>query len=1613
MKTLNLLLIVASTVFTAKAQSIANYSTLLSTGVAYGSIATTGIPFGNWRNTAAFSQDDNRSDFTDIGFDFWYNGVRYTQFSVSSNGFIDFSNSTANGTNPGVYGYDNASFTTAGSTTNTLAPFYDDQTAQGGVNALGNSIKYLNSGTAPNRVLTVEWINMAVYLNATPSLNYQVKLYESTGNIEFAYGVMNAGTNVFSYSCGINGVNGGTTVTQLKTQQTANTNIFNNTAQNNLSVMPAANNRIGFTPPTPTNPTGALAFTTITNTSMNVNWTINWATNEVGYAVYNSIDGVNYNFVAQTAINSVTYAATGLLPNTNYFWKVYAVTEGRLSLSKDGTQATLAAGNKISLGTGNWNTAGSWTPSGVPVAGDNVTIANGHTITIDINNATCNNLTIGQGTSGILQIGTKNTALALNFKDITVSAGAIFRVNTVSSTTHSLTTQGNIVNNGTINFNSGTNLCDVIFNKNGNQSITGTATINNYNNITVDLGTLITNVLDVASTNFSAVSGFLTLTDGTIKFSNTANVTAIPFNTGAVVTMSNKTRIWLNSGTTTLTSNDPINLLGNITVNAGTFTIGNASDENLQTLGGTVALSGTGIMNIAGSYYVNGINNIANFSIGGTAALNLPTIGSTSTTIAPFNITGVGSNFSMTGGTILILREGGTGAQDLGYVNTGSTVGVVNGGTLQIGNATTPLAQIISINTTYALGSLVVNSINATANIVTNPITVKNVNIIAGTLLANNLNIIVSDNWTNAGSYIPGTNTTTFNGTVTQTITKVGGETFNNLTFTNTGLKTLAAPITTNGNLTINVGATFDVSASNFSTFVKGNWVNNGTFIPRLALVSFNGTVASTITGSTVTNFYNLTTNNIAGVSLVTDANLISTLKLTAGTFTTSGKVFTLVSNTLGTARIDAITGGDILGNITMQRYLAPGVTNWRMLASCTAPNTLADWNDDFAMSGFAGSQAPSFTFNSVYYYDETVAGDLWDFGYIGATNITNTIVNKRGYYCYIGPVPLTMETIGAPLKFAQTIPVTFTNSGNINNDGWNFVGNPYPSSIDWTAAAWTKTNLNNEVHVWNPNSSSYGSYVAGVGVNGGTQYIPSSQAFWIKANALNPALSSAENCKSTVDQAFMRYAAPQAITDVFKLALLGDSTKDEIAIRFHNNGTNLFDNELDANKLYDPYSGSPRFSSVMYDSTDYSINSLPPLTGAFTIPLRAMVKSSGNYRIVRDSVINLSKNVCITLEDKLTNIITDLTYNYSYSFTIIDTTKAPRFLLHFGNALAKDRVNPTCYNGTNGQAIAIGVGTNPHSYTWYDTNNTIVKISTNIIGNDTLTAVAGVYKVVVNNNTGGCATLTDTIQINNPAPFALNETIINNSCNNSTDGVIDINTITQGTAPYTYLWNNGNTTNTLQHIKTGNYTLQITDGNNCSQNFNYVINPTNVVNASFNITNDSVFLYQANVMFNNYSTANVNYTWSFGDGTISYDATPVHQYSTFGIYTTTLITELNGCTDTAQTTIVVIDSLFAKAPNDTTTKGNVLTLLNKTNTNEIIKLATVDGNYQILFDFIENTTVTVSLLESNGKLLSTNNYVVNNTTVGVTLSKYAAGNYYISVKSCYGIKTFKIVNQK
>ncbi|MCD6069146.1 MAG: hypothetical protein K0S33_3972 [Bacteroidetes bacterium] len=132
-----------------------------------------------------------------IGFNFSYNGNYFTVFGLRSNGLIELGQTTA--TLAGFAG--NALATNA----NCIAPLWDDN------NTTGATVSYQTTGTAPNRILTVQWTNLHVGGSGSgtnPTINMQILLYEASGRIQFVYGSTSAALVSTSASIGISGAVG-------------------------------------------------------------------------------------------------------------------------------------------------------------------------------------------------------------------------------------------------------------------------------------------------------------------------------------------------------------------------------------------------------------------------------------------------------------------------------------------------------------------------------------------------------------------------------------------------------------------------------------------------------------------------------------------------------------------------------------------------------------------------------------------------------------------------------------------------------------------------------------------------------------------------------------------------------------------------------------------------------------------------------------------------------------------------------------------------------------------------------------------------------------------------------------------------------------------------------------------------------------------------------------------------------------------------------------------------------------------------------------------------------------------------------------------------------------
>jgi hypothetical protein len=163
--------------------------------ITYNFTATSGTYTANSTPTIihAANTDDALSAAINIGFTFTYDCMDYTSVKVSSNGWLTFNTSEINSDFDNNLG--SASFL------NMLSPLWDNLKT----GPFGN-VNYKLTGTSPNQVFTVEWKQMKWQNDASFScISFQVKLYETSNQVDFIYFRESGTVTATSASIGIKG----------------------------------------------------------------------------------------------------------------------------------------------------------------------------------------------------------------------------------------------------------------------------------------------------------------------------------------------------------------------------------------------------------------------------------------------------------------------------------------------------------------------------------------------------------------------------------------------------------------------------------------------------------------------------------------------------------------------------------------------------------------------------------------------------------------------------------------------------------------------------------------------------------------------------------------------------------------------------------------------------------------------------------------------------------------------------------------------------------------------------------------------------------------------------------------------------------------------------------------------------------------------------------------------------------------------------------------------------------------------------------------------------------------------------------------------------------------
>lgn len=245
---------------------------------------------------------------------------------------------------------------------------------------------------------------------------------------------------------------------------------------------------------------------------------------------------------------------------------------------------------------------------------------------------------------------------------------------------------------------------------------------------------------------------------------------------------------------------------------------------------------------------------------------------------------------------------------------------------------------------------------------------------------------------------------------------------------------------------------------------------------------------------------------------------------------------------------------------------------------------------------------------------------------------------------------------------------------------------------------------------------------------------------------------------------------------------------------------------------------------------------------------------------------------------------------------------------------------NYLCFGNTGSINLTVNGGNPSYTYDWADiagTNNP----------KDRSGLSAGTYQVTVTDTKGCTATSSSTITGPLMGITTTLDSKTNVSCNGGTNGAINIS-VSGGTPGYTYLWNDGNTSQDRSSLSSGTYTVTITDSNGCTGTNAQIVTQPAVLILSLGKT-DPTCPPSASAPVNSNGSIQVTATGGIAPYNVSWTGTSSGNPAgneiavsggsytisglTAGSYTVTL-TDANGCIKSAGITLVQLNG-FPSAP--------------------------------------------------------------------------------------------------
>jgi hypothetical protein len=447
---------------------------------------------------------------------------------------------------------------------------------------------------------------------------------------------------------------------------------------------------------------------------------------------------------------------------------------------------------------------------------------------------------------------------------------------------------------------------------------------------------------------------------------------------------------------------------------------------------------------------------------------------------------------------------------------------------------------------------------------------------------------------------------------------------------------------------------------------LQGNVVNDGSFINANSTIVFSGNT-QVISGTTPISFNNITVDPGSTTTITTPGQTLNGILLCNGTFNANGNI-TLLSTEYQTALIDGSGTGQVNGNVTLQRYLSSGF-GYKYLSSPFQAATVSEFSDNMKLAD---------PFPAFYRYDESLSTSGW-ISYIDSSLVLNPI---QGYAVNFGSSapPLIFDVTGVVNN--GNLSTTLFNHDNTYSKGFNLVGNPYPSPIDWdSSAGWTRINIDNAIYYFETSTTdqyggTYVTYADSVSSNGlATNLIPSMQGFFVHVTDGSWPVTGTLAMNNSVRVTNLTH--PLTKSDINSRSLIrltaefSDDTVsvDPVVIYFDEKATDKFDGQLDALKLMNTDFMVPNLYTVGSDGVKLSISALPVISDTlYKVPLGLKINRDGRIIFKIRALEGNLADMEIYISDIVAKTEQDLLSDKDYRLDLKTGQYENRFFLNFRN---------------------------------------------------------------------------------------------------------------------------------------------------------------------------------------------------------------------------------------------------------------------------------------------------------------------------------------------------------